>query len=213
MTNTFMLAGNDDPGEQLERVKDGIYAKSFGGGQVDITSGKFVFSCTEAYRIRGGRIAEPVKGATLFGDGPTMLTRVKGIGNDLVRRPEPAPGPAGRHQSRGGGRQARPWWPWRLLFRTERLVPARAGDRRLFRHRACRSGPVDAAGRCGHSADPHDFARRVGRRTSAGRRRLWRSGVHWRARLRFGCAAGDAPRTLPTRPIGRRMAAADRDRG
>ena len=83
MTNTFMLAGKDDPAELVSRVKDGIYAKSFGGGQVDITSGKFVFSCTEAYRIRGGRIAEPVKGATLIGDGPTVLTRVKGIGNDL----------------------------------------------------------------------------------------------------------------------------------
>ncbi len=84
MTNTFMLAGNDDPAELVERVPNGIYAKSFGGGQVDITSGKFVFSCTEAYRIRGGKIAEPVKGATLIGDGPTVLTRVKGIGNDLA---------------------------------------------------------------------------------------------------------------------------------
>jgi TldD protein len=84
MTNTFMLAGPDDPGGLLERVKDGIYAKSFGGGQVDITSGKFVFSCTEAYLIRGGRLAEPIKGATLIGDGPTVLTRVKGIGNDLA---------------------------------------------------------------------------------------------------------------------------------
>jgi len=84
MTNTFMLGGGDDPGELVERVKDGIYAKSFGGGQVDITSGKFVFSCTEAYRIRGGRIAEPIKGATLIGDGPSVLTRVKGIGNDLA---------------------------------------------------------------------------------------------------------------------------------
>ncbi|HEX6411351.1 MAG TPA: metalloprotease TldD [Sphingomicrobium sp.] len=83
MTNTFMLAGNDNPGELVSRVKDGIYAKSFGGGQVDITSGKFVFSCTEAYRIRGGRIAEPIKGATLIGDGPTVLTKIKGIGNDL----------------------------------------------------------------------------------------------------------------------------------
>jgi TldD protein len=83
MTNTFMLAGKDEPGELIGRVKDGIYAKSFGGGQVDITSGKFVFSCTEAYRIRGGKIAEPVKGATVIGDGPTVLTRVKGIGNDL----------------------------------------------------------------------------------------------------------------------------------
>jgi TldD protein len=84
MTNTFMLGGKDDPGELVERVRDGIYAKSFGGGQVDITSGKFVFSCTEAYRIRGGRIAEPIKGATLIGDGPTVLKRVKGIGNDLA---------------------------------------------------------------------------------------------------------------------------------
>ncbi len=84
MTNTFMLGGRDEPEELIGRVKDGIYAKSFGGGQVDITSGKFVFSCTEAYRIRGGRIAEPVKGATLIGDGPTVLTRVKGIGNDLA---------------------------------------------------------------------------------------------------------------------------------
>ena len=83
MTNTFMLSGKDQPGELMERVSDGIYAKSFGGGQVDITSGKFVFTCTEAYRIRGGKIAEPVKGATLIGDGPTVLTRVKGIGNDL----------------------------------------------------------------------------------------------------------------------------------
>jgi TldD protein len=84
MTNTFMLGGTVEPGALIERVKDGIYAKSFGGGQVDITSGKFVFSLTEAYRIRGGRIAEPVKGATLIGDGPTVLTRVKGIGNDFA---------------------------------------------------------------------------------------------------------------------------------
>ena len=83
MTNTFMLAGKDDPDELLGRVKDGVYAKSFGGGQVDITSGKFVFSCTEAYRIRNGKLAEPLKGATLIGDGPSVLTRVKGIGNDL----------------------------------------------------------------------------------------------------------------------------------
>ena len=83
MTNTFMLGGKEEPGALIERVKDGIYAKSFGGGQVDITSGKFVFSCTEAYRIRGGKIAEPIKGATLIGDGPTVLTRVTGIANDL----------------------------------------------------------------------------------------------------------------------------------
>ena len=84
MTNTFMLGGQDDPAELITRVKDGIYAKSFGGGQVDITSGKFVFSCTEAYRIEGGKIGAPIKGATLIGDGPSVLTRVKGIGNDMA---------------------------------------------------------------------------------------------------------------------------------
>ncbi|HEY7809980.1 MAG TPA: metalloprotease TldD [Allosphingosinicella sp.] len=84
MTNTFMLGGQDDPGEILARVKNGIYAKSFGGGQVDITSGKFVFSCTEAYKIENGRLAAPVKGATLIGDGPTVLTRVAAIGNDMA---------------------------------------------------------------------------------------------------------------------------------
>jgi TldD protein len=83
MTNTFMLGGKDDPGEILARAKNGIYAKSFGGGQVDITSGKFVFSCTEAYRIEDGRLGAPIKGATLIGDGPTVLTKVAAIGNDL----------------------------------------------------------------------------------------------------------------------------------
>ncbi|MDE2405762.1 MAG: metalloprotease TldD [Sphingomonadales bacterium] len=84
MTNTFMRGGQDDPAELLGRVKNGIYAKSFGGGQVDITSGKFVFSCTEAYRIENGRLGAPIKGATLIGDGPTVLTRVTGIGNDMA---------------------------------------------------------------------------------------------------------------------------------
>jgi TldD protein len=84
MTNTFMLGGKDDPGEILARAKNGIYAKSFGGGQVDITSGKFVFSCTEAYKIENGRLGAPIKGATLIGDGPTVLTKVAAIGNDMA---------------------------------------------------------------------------------------------------------------------------------
>jgi TldD protein len=84
MTNTFMLGGTEDPGEILARAGNGIYARSFGGGQVDITSGKFVFSCTEAYRIENGKLGAPVKGATLIGDGPTVLTRVAGIGNDMA---------------------------------------------------------------------------------------------------------------------------------
>jgi TldD protein len=78
-----MLAGKDDPNEILASVKDGIYAVQFGGGQVDITSGKFVFSCTEAYRIRDGKAAEPIKGATLIGNGPDAMTRVSMIGNDM----------------------------------------------------------------------------------------------------------------------------------
>ena len=84
MTNTFMRAGNDNPAELLARVKNGIFAKSFGGGQVDIVSGKFVFSCTEAYKIENGKLGAPIKGATLIGDGPTVLTKVIGIGNDLA---------------------------------------------------------------------------------------------------------------------------------
>lgn len=83
MTNTFMRAGNDNPAELLSRVKKGIFAKSFGGGQVDIVSGKFVFSCTEAYLVENGKLGAPIKGATLIGDGPTVLTKVSGIGNDL----------------------------------------------------------------------------------------------------------------------------------
>ncbi|MGI4733377.1 MAG: metalloprotease TldD [Janthinobacterium lividum] len=84
MTNTFMKAGRDDPAELLSRVKRGIFAKSFGGGQVDIVSGKFVFSCTEAYLIEDGRLGAPIKGATLIGDGPSVLTKVTGIGDDFA---------------------------------------------------------------------------------------------------------------------------------
>ncbi len=84
MTNTFMLGGNDDPDEILSRARNGIYAKSFGGGQVDITSGKFVFTCTEAYMIENGKLGAPIKGATLIGDGPSVLTRVLAIGNDMA---------------------------------------------------------------------------------------------------------------------------------
>ena len=84
MTNTYMKDGQDDPEELLSRVKNGLFAKSFGGGQVDIVSGKFVFSCTEAYLVKDGKIGAPVKGATLIGDGPTVLTKVTGIGNDMA---------------------------------------------------------------------------------------------------------------------------------
>jgi TldD protein len=84
MTNTFMLAGEDDPEEILKSVENGLYAVSFGGGQVDITSGKFVFSASEAYRIENGQIGRPVKGATLIGNGPDVLKRVTRIGHDLA---------------------------------------------------------------------------------------------------------------------------------
>jgi len=87
MTNTYMLAGTHDPAEILGSVKNGLYAVAFGGGQVDITSGKFVFSCTEAYRIENGKIGAPVKGAMLIGNGPDALTRVPMIGNDMKLDP------------------------------------------------------------------------------------------------------------------------------
>jgi len=83
MTNTYMLPGPHDPGEIIASVDKGLYAKNFGGGQVDITSGKFVFSASEAYLLENGRLTHPVKGATLIGDGPDVLTRVSMVGTDL----------------------------------------------------------------------------------------------------------------------------------
>ena len=83
MTNTFMLAGEEDPGDILRSVKQGLYAVAFGGGQVDITNGKFVFSASEAYLIEDGRVTAPVKGATLIGNGPDARTRVSRVGGDL----------------------------------------------------------------------------------------------------------------------------------
>jgi TldD protein len=83
MTNTYMLPGKSDPGEIIASVKRGLYAVNFGGGQVDITNGKFVFSASEAYLIEDGKVTRPVKGATLIGSGPEVLTRVSMVGNDL----------------------------------------------------------------------------------------------------------------------------------
>jgi len=82
MTNTYMLSGNKSPEEIIKSVKNGLYAVDFGGGQVDITNGKFVFTCTEAYKIKDGKVDQPVKGATLIGSGPEVLQRVKLVGND-----------------------------------------------------------------------------------------------------------------------------------
>ena len=87
MTNTFMLAGSEDPASILSGLEDGIYAVGFGGGQVDITNGKFVFSCTEAYRVRNGQVGDPIRGATLIGDGATALQQIRAIGNDLSLDP------------------------------------------------------------------------------------------------------------------------------
>ena len=87
MTNTYMLAGDRDPKEILASVKNGLYAVSFGGGQVDITSGKYVFQCTEAYRIENGKVGAPVKGAMLIGNGPTDLHHISMIGNDFALDP------------------------------------------------------------------------------------------------------------------------------
>ncbi|HEX3709758.1 MAG TPA: metalloprotease TldD [Pseudolabrys sp.] len=87
MTNTYMLAGSHDPKEIIASVKNGLYAVSFGGGQVDITSGKYVFQCTEAYKIENGKVTAPVKGAMLIGNGPTDLNRITMIGNDFALDP------------------------------------------------------------------------------------------------------------------------------
>ena len=82
MTNTYMLAGTDAPEDIIRSVKRGLYAVYFGGGAGGITSGKFVFSASEAYLIEDGKVTAPVKGATLIGDGPTVLTRVTAVGHD-----------------------------------------------------------------------------------------------------------------------------------
>ena len=87
MTNTYMLGGDAAPEDIVADLKDGIYAVGFGGGQVDITNGKFVFSCTEAYRVQNGKIGAPVKGATLIGDGATALQQIRAIGNDPTLDP------------------------------------------------------------------------------------------------------------------------------
>jgi TldD protein len=87
MTNTYMPAGDHAPEEILASVENGLYAVNFGGGQVDITSGKFVFTASEAYLIENGKIGAPVKGATLIGNGPDVLTRVSMVGNDMELDP------------------------------------------------------------------------------------------------------------------------------
>ena len=87
MTNTYMEAGNEKPKNLIRDLKDGLYAVGFGGGQVDITNGNFVFSCTEAYRVQNGEIKEAVNGATLIGDGASALQKIKAIGNDLQLDP------------------------------------------------------------------------------------------------------------------------------
>ena len=87
MTNTYMLGGDADPADIVADLKDGIWAVGFGGGQVDITNGKFVFSCTEAYRVKNGKVGEPVKGATLIGDGATALKQIRALGNDMALDP------------------------------------------------------------------------------------------------------------------------------
>ncbi len=87
MTNPYMLGGEAAPEELVADLKDGIHAVGFGGGQVDITNGKFVFSCTEAYRVKDGKIVAPVKGATLIGDGATALTKIRALGNDMALDP------------------------------------------------------------------------------------------------------------------------------
>ncbi|NIZ61448.1 metalloprotease TldD [Sedimentitalea sp. CY04] len=87
MTNTYMTGGNADPADLVADIKDGIWAVGFGGGQVDITNGKFVFSCTEAYRVVNGKVGAPVKGATLIGDGATALHQIRALGNDMSLDP------------------------------------------------------------------------------------------------------------------------------
>lgn len=94
MTNTYMLGGSGDPAAMVAELKDGIHAVGFGGGQVDITNGKFVFSCTEAYRVKNGKVGPPIKNATLIGDGASALRKIRAVGNDM--RLDPGIGTCGK---------------------------------------------------------------------------------------------------------------------
>jgi len=87
MTNTYMLSGTADPAAILGDLKDGIYAVGFGGGQVNITNGKFVFNCTEAYRVKKGVVGAALRGATLIGDGPSAMKQIRAIGSDMALDP------------------------------------------------------------------------------------------------------------------------------
>ena len=127
MTNTYMLAGTHEPGEIIASVKNGIYASYFGGGQVDITSGKYVFQCTEAYRIENGKLGAPIKGAMLIGNGPTDLHRVSMIGNDLATRQrhrhlrQERSRRAGRRRPADAAHRSHYGWRYRLTGKRWRL--------------------------------------------------------------------------------------------
>ncbi len=113
MTNTVMLGGPHTPDEMIRSVKRGLYAVNFGGGQVDITSGKFVFSASEAYLIEDGKVTAPVKGATLIGNGPDALTKVMMVGNDMAL--DPGIGTCGKSGPGGSG--------WRRPANSEAVWP------------------------------------------------------------------------------------------
>ena len=201
MTNTFMLAGEDDPADIIRSVDHGLYAVNFGGGQVDITSGKFVFSASEAYLIEGGRVTAPVKGATLIGNGPDALTRVSRVGSDLAL--DEGVGTCGKDGPVGAGRRgaARPsastasrWEAPRFerrLARPPRRRP-RAGARQGRHRSGClrgRGSVVLGAGT--HGAGGHGQARpRSASRLARLRGPLLRRRVHVGSLARFAGPPG-----------------------
>ena len=215
MTNTYMLAGRHDPAEILSSVKNGIFAANFGGGQVDITSGKYVFQCTEAYKIENGRIGAPLKGAMLIGNGPTDLHRITMIGNDLAARfrhrhlRQERPGRAGRRRPADAADGAHHCWRHRLMSKRNILFcldgaalarPTRSGGR----DRAAGAGRQGRGGRAVLCAVALDGADAADRRHAAGVEiSLW---------LRRGVAA-DPCRLSRNRTGVRRDAEARRCRG
>ena len=144
MTNTFMTGGTHDPEEIVRSIKKGIWAVDFGGGQVDITNGQFVFQCTEAYLVENGKVGAPVKNATLIGHGPTVMNAISMVGNDFSRSTMASAPVASRGQSVPVGvgqpslahRQDHGWRRWRLsLFSPEHLhmkTASHAGGRFCF---------------------------------------------------------------------------------
>ena len=214
MTNTYMLAGTRDPAEILASVKNGVYAANFGGGQVDITSGKYVFQCTEAYKIENGKVGAPLKGAMLIGNGPTDLHRITMVGNDLAL--DTGIGTCGKNG------QGVPVGVGQPTLRMERITVGGTGSEHGERSAGSENHELARPGRAARrhrrrgvhrqGRDRRTVLRAVGLDGADAADRRCAGGVEIRLRLWRGVAA-DPDHAAGDRPAVRRNAEARRRRG